>query len=101
MGLTLFGDDAHRMTNVTGVHIPDRIDGEAVRRAMREQFEIEIGTAFGPLQGKVWRIGAMGYNAMKHKILLTLAALETCLRMEGFALPLGAAVPAAMEAWDR
>lgn len=101
MGLTLFGDDAHRMTNVTGVHIPEGIDGEAVRRAMREQFEIEIGTAFGPLQGKVWRIGAMGYNAMKHKILLTLAALETCLRMEGFALPLGEAVPAAMKAWDR
>src|SRR3546814_4734244 len=24
MGLTVFGDDAHRMTNVTGVHIPDR-----------------------------------------------------------------------------
>jgi (S)-ureidoglycine-glyoxylate aminotransferase len=68
--------------------------------AMREQFEIEIGTAFGPLQGRIWRIGAMGYNAMKHKVLLTLAALEACLRMEGFRLPLGDAVPAALEAWE-
>ncbi|WP_159982386.1 MULTISPECIES: alanine--glyoxylate aminotransferase family protein [unclassified Novosphingobium] len=100
MGLTVFGDDRYRMTNVTGVYIPDGVDGEAVRMAMRELFEIEIGTAFGPLQGKVWRLGAMGYNAMKHKVLLTLAALESCLRMEGFALPLGEAVPAAMEAWD-
>ena len=100
MGLTVFGDDCYRMTNVTGVHIPDGVDGEAVRMAMRELFEIEIGTAFGPLQGKVWRLGAMGYNAMKHKVLLTLAALESCLRMEGFALPLGEAVPAAMQAWD-
>ena len=100
MGLTVFGDDAHRMTNVTGVHIPDSVDGEAVRRAMRELFEIEIGTAFGPLQGKIWRLGAMGYNAMKHKVLLTLAALEPCLRMEGFALPMGEAVPAAIEAWN-
>lgn len=100
MGLTLFGDDAHRMTNVTGVHIPPGIDGERVRMAMREQFEIEIGTAFGPLAGRIWRIGAMGYNAMKHKILITLGALETCLRMEGFAVPPGDAVRAAMTAWD-
>ncbi|WP_059153556.1 pyridoxal-phosphate-dependent aminotransferase family protein [Novosphingobium barchaimii] len=100
MGLTVFGDDRYRMTNVTGVYTPDGVDGEAVRMAMRELFEIEIGTAFGPLQGKVWRLGAMGYNAMKHKVLLTLAALESCLRMEGFALPLGEAVPAAMQAWD-
>jgi (S)-ureidoglycine-glyoxylate aminotransferase len=28
MGLTVFGDDAHRMTNVTGVWIPDGLDGE-------------------------------------------------------------------------
>jgi len=99
MGLTVFGDDAHRMTNVTGVYIPEGVDGEAVRKAMREQFEIEIGTAFGPLTGKIWRLGAMGYNAMKHKVLLTLGALEVCLRMEGYAVPLGDAVPAAMEAW--
>lgn len=101
MGLTVFGDDAHRMTNVTGVYIPDGIDGEAVRKAMRDQFEIEIGTAFGPLQGRIWRIGAMGYNAMRHKVLLTLAALEACLRMQGFALSLGEAVPAAIEAWEQ
>lgn len=100
MGLTVFGDDRHRMTNVTGVHIPLGVDGEAVRKAMRELFEIEIGTAFGPLQGRIWRLGAMGYNAMKHKVLLTLAALEACLRMEGFALTLGQAVPAAIEAWE-
>lgn len=100
MGLSVFGDDAHRMTNVTAAHIPTGIDGDAVRTAMRELFEIEIGTAFGPLQGKVWRLGAMGYNAMRHKVLLTLGALEASLRMAGFTLPLGAAVPAAIEAWD-
>lgn len=99
MGLTVFGDDSHRMTNVTGVFIPDAIDGERVRTAMREHFEIEIGTAFGPLQGRIWRIGAMGYNAMRHKVLITLGALEVCLRREGFVLPAGAAVDAAMEAW--
>jgi len=100
MGLTVFGDDAHRMTNVTGVYIPDGIDGEAVRTAMREHFEIEIGTAFGPLVGKIWRIGAMGYNARKDAVLTTLGALEACLRMAGYALTPGDAVPAALEAWN-
>ncbi|MCI4592588.1 alanine--glyoxylate aminotransferase family protein [Sphingobium sp. BYY-5] len=100
MGLTIFGDDAHRMTNVTGVFIPDGVDNDRVRAAMRDHFEIEIGTAFGPLQGRIWRIGAMGYNAMKHKVLITLGALEACLMREGFHLPPGAAVGAALEAWD-
>jgi (S)-ureidoglycine-glyoxylate aminotransferase len=100
MGLTVYGDDRYRMTNVTGVLIPDGVDGERVRAAMRDHFEIEIGTAFGPLQGRIWRLGAMGYNAMRHKVLITLAALEACLRAEGFALPAGEAVPAAFAAWE-
>jgi (S)-ureidoglycine-glyoxylate aminotransferase len=100
LGLTIFGDDAHRMTNVTGAYIPDSIDGEAVRVMMRDQFEIEIGTAFGPLKGRIWRFGAMGYNAMKHKVLITLGALEACLLAQGFPLPAGEAVAAALAAWD-
>ncbi|WP_245842179.1 MULTISPECIES: pyridoxal-phosphate-dependent aminotransferase family protein [Sphingomonas] len=100
MGLRVFGDDAHRMTNVTAIHIPEGVDGEAVRRRMREDFEIEIGTAFGPLAGKVWRIGAMGYNAMKHKVALTIGALEAVLRAEGYATPPGAGVDAALAAWN-
>jgi (S)-ureidoglycine-glyoxylate aminotransferase len=100
MGLQVFGNDDTRMTNVTAIHIPHGVDGEAVRRRMREDFEIEIGTAFGPLAGKVWRIGAMGYNAMKHKVLITLGALEACLWAEGHATPPGAGVEAALKAWN-
>lgn len=100
MGLKVFGDDRFRMTNVTGIHIPDGINGENVRLRMREDFEIEIGTAFGPLQGKIWRIGAMGFNAAKHKVLITLGALEAVLRAEGVKLPAGAAVDAAIEAFN-
>jgi (S)-ureidoglycine-glyoxylate aminotransferase len=37
---------------------------------------------------------------MKHKVLITLGALEACLRREGLALPAGEAVAAAIEAWD-
>jgi (S)-ureidoglycine-glyoxylate aminotransferase len=100
LGLTVFGDDRYRMTNVTGIYIPKGINGETIRRRMREDFEIEIGSAFGPLEGKIWRIGAMGYNAMKHKVLITLSALESVLRAEGYPCPPGAGVDAALEAWN-
>lgn len=96
LGLNVFGSDAYRMTNVTGIWIPEGINGENVRTRMREDFGIEIGTAFGPLAGKVWRIGAMGYNAVKHKVLLTLAALEACLAAEGYKVSRGAGVDAAL-----
>ena len=99
MGLKLFGESAHRMTNVTGALIPEGVDGERVRTRMREDFEIEIGSAFGPLQGRIWRLGAMGYNARKHKVLITLGAMEAVLRAEGHSVPAGAAVDAALAAW--
>jgi (S)-ureidoglycine-glyoxylate aminotransferase len=96
MGLQVYGDQAHKMTNVTAVLIPSGIDGDRVRMRMRTDFEIEIGTAFGPLAGKVWRIGAMGVNARKHAVLTTLAALEAVLRGEGYGFTAGAGVDAAL-----
>jgi (S)-ureidoglycine-glyoxylate aminotransferase len=80
MGLKLFGDQSHKMANVTGVYIPDGVDGDAVRRAMLEEHGIEIGTSFGPLHGKIWRIGTMGYNAREDAVQRTLQALKTALR---------------------
>jgi len=80
MGLKLFGDQRHKMPNVTGVHIPAGVDGEKVRARLLEGHDIEIGTSFGPLHGKIWRIGTMGYNARRDAVLATLAALEAELR---------------------
>jgi (S)-ureidoglycine-glyoxylate aminotransferase len=96
MDLALFGNLAHKMPNVTGVLIPAGIDGEAVRRAMLDDFGIEIGSSFGPLKGRIWRIGTMGYNCRKQNVLLTLAALEAVLRGQGSSPPSGKAVDAAL-----
>ncbi|EDY82209.1 aminotransferase, class V superfamily [Verrucomicrobiia bacterium DG1235] len=97
LGLEIFGDQSHKMTNVTGVYIPKQVDGEAVRRDMLHYFGVEIGTSFGPLHGKIWRIGAMGYNARKDAILRTLNALSSCLRLHGYQAPLEDAALAALE----
>ncbi len=100
MGLTPFGDLAHKMNNVVGVVIPDGVHGEAVRETLLLRFNIEIGTSFGPLKGKIWRIGTMGYNAREDAVLHTLQSLETTLRMQGFAMPFGAGVDAALAVYN-
>jgi (S)-ureidoglycine-glyoxylate aminotransferase len=99
LGLRLFGDQAHRMNNVIGVYIPDGVDGDAVRAALLADFGIEIGTSFGPLHGRIWRIGVMGYNARRDAVLTTLAALEQVLRRTGSAVPAGGGVSAALDSY--
>jgi (S)-ureidoglycine-glyoxylate aminotransferase len=56
------------------------VDGERVRRELLEAHDIEIGTSFGPLHGKIWRIGTMGYNAREDAVQRTLQALKAVLR---------------------
>jgi (S)-ureidoglycine-glyoxylate aminotransferase len=70
--------------------------GERVRRALLAHFNIEIGTSFGPLHGRIWRIGTMGYNAREDAVLFTLGALEAVLAQEKRQVPRGAAVDAAL-----
>ena len=99
LGLAVFGDVAHKMNNVVAVEIPAGVPGDAARTALLEDFGIEIGTSFGPLHGRVWRIGTMGYNARKDAVLTTLAALEAVLRRFGASVPAGGGVEAAADVY--
>ncbi|WP_258236567.1 pyridoxal-phosphate-dependent aminotransferase family protein [Nocardioides campestrisoli] len=99
LGLKVFGDPEHRMNNVVAVEIPDGVDGDGARSALLEDFGIEIGTSFGPLHGRVWRIGTMGHNARKDAVLTTLAALEQVLRGAGVPVTPGGGVGAACEVY--
>lgn len=101
MGLTLFGDPDYRMDNVTGVFIPEVCgDGAALRSEMLHDFGIEIGTSFGPLDGKIWRIGTMGYVCRKANVMRCLSALEMSLHRQGFKTTQGAGVDAAYTVYD-
>jgi (S)-ureidoglycine---glyoxylate transaminase len=100
LGLALFGDQRHRMNNVVGVAIPDGVDDVRVRSHLLEDFGIEIGTSFGPLKGRIWRVGTMGYNARKDAVLGTLAALEHVLRRAGARVTAGSGVGAAYEIYQ-
>lgn len=100
MGLETFGDQAHRMNNVVAVRIPDGVNGDAVRSSLLADYGIEIGTSFGPLHGKVWRIGTMGYNARRDAVLTTLSVLESVLRAAGVPVSTGAGTATASEIYQ-
>jgi (S)-ureidoglycine---glyoxylate transaminase len=95
MGLELFGDRQHALPVITPIVIPAGVDDQRTRTALLEEFGIEIGASFGPLQGRVWRIGTMGYNARPSSVLTLLGALESVLATQGYRAAPGAAVEAA------
>ena len=101
MNLEVFGDLSNKMPNVTGVYIPDSVTGDKVRMEMLNDFGIEIGTSFGPLHGKIWRIGTMGFGCRKDNVLACLSALEMTLRRNGHSATAGAGVDAALAVYNR
>lgn len=100
MGLELFGDEKNKLPVVTAIEIPAGIHGEEVRSMMLEDFEVEIASSFGPLHGKIWRIGTMGYSSRKKNILHVLAALEGTLIRKGFNVNRGESLQAALSVYE-
>ncbi len=100
-GLGLFGDPQRRLPMITAVHIPDGVEDEPARQQLLDEFGIEIATSFGPIRGKIWRIGMMGYNADLRVVLAVLNGIEHVLRSRGVRVPRGAGVEAAREAYLR
>lgn len=83
------------LPQLNAVRIPESVDDAAVRKALLERFNIEIGAGLGAFKGKVWRIGLMGYASRQNNVLLLLAALEQLLASHGHRFDRGAMVAAA------
>ena len=102
MGLSLLvNNPADRLPTVTAVMIPSGVDDAKVRNQLLDEFNIEIAGGFGPIKGKIWRVGLMGYCSQKPNVLLFLAALEKCLLDQGFRVPSGAGVAAAIHSYSQ
>lgn len=101
MGLGLLVKNAaDRLPTVTAVMIPSGIDDSKVRNQLLEEFNIEIAGGFGPVKGKIWRVGLMGHCSQKPFVLLFLSAFEKVLRDQGFRVPAGAGVAAAIHSYS-
>ena len=101
MGLELFvSKAADRLVTVTAINIPAGIEDGRVRRQLLDEFNIEIAGGLGPIKGKIWRVGLMGYSCQETNILLFLASFEKTLQDQGFRLPAGAGVAAAIQSYQ-
>src|SRR5579872_5565909 len=102
MGLEIFvKNPADRLVTVTGVNIPAKVDDAKVRRQLLDEFNIEISGGLGPMKGRMWRVGLMGYSSQKNNVLLFLTALEKVLSDQGFSAPAGAGVAAAIQMYQQ
>ncbi|MFN3512128.1 MAG: pyridoxal-phosphate-dependent aminotransferase family protein [Phenylobacterium sp.] len=95
MGLKFLVAEPHRLPQLNAVLVPEGVDEAAVRAAVLEKWDLEIGAGLGPLKGKVWRIGLMGASATPWHVRLCLTALGQALNAQGFAADAKAALAAA------
>jgi len=99
LGIEPHVEEKHRLPQLNAVRIPENIDDATVRTALLNDYNIEIGSGFGPLAGKIWRIGLMGQSSNEINVVCFLYALEQILYKLGTVKATGKAVPAAQKVY--
>jgi aspartate aminotransferase-like enzyme len=99
MGLELFSPDDDRSAVVTAVNAPDGIDSGELVQTLRDRHGIVLAPGQGPLKGKVFRIGHIGYYDV-FDVTTALAGVELVLSELGADIERGTAVTAALEAFE-
>ena len=70
MGLSMLVPAGHRLWTLNTPRIPEGVDDAKVRQFLLEKYSMEIAGGFGPLAGKVFRIGTMGYSSTAENVQL-------------------------------
>lgn len=83
LGLTMHVPPSCRLWTLNTPRLPERCNEAALRQRLLIEFGIEVLGGFGPLAGRILRVGLMGASSQSHYVLLLLEALQTCLRAEG------------------
>jgi len=68
MGLRMHVPAEHRIATLNTVCVPNGVDEAKVRKRLLDEPGIEIAGGFGPLAGKVFRIGVMGPLATEENV---------------------------------
>jgi alanine-glyoxylate transaminase / serine-glyoxylate transaminase / serine-pyruvate transaminase len=84
MGLSMHVPGPYRIATLNTVCVPDGVDEAKVRRRLLDGPGIEIAGGFGPLAGKVFRIGVMGPLATEDNVQFFLKEFHKALNAEGF-----------------
>jgi len=97
MGLQFVVPVAERLPQLNAITVPDGVDDAAVRAALLNDYQLEIGAGLGVMAGKVWRFGLMGYSCTPRNVLVCLAALDDVLGRLKAPIQRGVAVAAAQK----
>jgi len=85
MGLCMHVAEGHRIWTLNTVVVPQGINDTKVRERMLNEQGIEIVGGFGPLAGKVFRIGIMGPLATEDNVNFLLREFNKAMNTEGYA----------------
>ncbi len=99
LGIDYAAQAGHQLPMLNAVRIPQGVDDVAIRKALLERFDIEIGGGLGAFKGQVWRIGLMGYGARRNNVLVLLGALEQLLAEQGHRFEHGASIAATTQVY--
>ena len=99
MGLKFVVREGARLPQMNAVHVPAGVAEAEVRKRLLAEFNLEIGAGLGPLAGKIWRFGLMGYSCKAENVMLSLSALGSVLSDMGCAVEVGQAEAAAHHAY--
>jgi alanine-glyoxylate transaminase/serine-glyoxylate transaminase/serine-pyruvate transaminase len=99
MGLKFLVEEPYRLPQMNAVLCPTGVDEEAVRKTLLGEFSLEIGAGLGPLKGRIWRFGLMGYSCRPDNVMLCLSALGSVLSDMGLPVHVGDAEAAAHGAY--
>ena len=80
MGLSMHVPCGHRLWTLNTPRIPEGVDDAKVRQFLLEKYSMEIAGGFGPLAGRVFRIGTMGYSSTAENVQLILQALDDAIQ---------------------
>jgi aspartate aminotransferase-like enzyme len=83
LGLYLFAEEKHASNTVTSVNIPEGLDGKKFRQLLREQYKVVLAGGQQTLDGKIFRIGHLGWVKEKD-IKEILSSIKEVLPLTGF-----------------
>ncbi len=84
MGLEMLVAPEHRIWNLNTPKVPQGVDEAKVRTTLLKEHGIEIAGGFGPLAGKIFRIGLMGPLATKDHVHDFADSFAAALRGAGY-----------------
>jgi len=94
MNIELLANDEYASPTITAIRTPDGIDLSELILLLKKKYHLDFAGGLGPLQGKIFRFGHMGY-CFPSDIFEALSIMESALKELSYPFQPGAGMNAA------